>query len=105
MRKVKVDYYAVEVPYTGNFEDNDEFDLLDSARSQCAALCIGYQYSDMVSHKASDELDGDFTVENTNPANHTCTVFWSEIDETYDGRTEEEKDYDALCDYANHPID
>ena len=102
MSKVKVDYYAVEIPYLGNFNNNDVYDLLDMAKLQYVATNMGYDYSEYVSERVGAKLDGEFTVENTDPEHHICTVFWAELDEEYDGRTEEEKNYDAECEWSNH---
>ena len=101
MRNVKLDYYEVEIPYTGNFEDVDEVDLFYIAKSQVNETGKGYQYSDYVEPKVGGKLDGEFTVENTDPEHRICTVFWSELDEEFDGRTEEERDYDAYCHYMD----
>ena len=102
MSKVKVDYYAVEIPYQGNFADNDIFDLLDNAKLQYVATGEGYDHYDLVSEREGDKLDGEFTVEDTYPEEHICTVYWSELDEEYDGRTQEEIDYEAECEWYNH---
>lgn len=102
MRKVKVDYFVVDIPYSGDFDDNDVYDLLDTARLQCVVTGKGYEYCEYVSEKVGGKLDGEFTVENSDPDNHICTVYWSTLDEEYDGRTQEEKDYDAKCAWYDH---
>lgn len=102
MSKYKVNYFAVDIPYTGDFNDNDVYDLLDNAKLQYVVTGEGYDHYDLVSERVATKLDGEFTVEDSDPENHICTVYWSEIDEDYDGRTQEEKDYEAECAWYNH---
>ena len=102
-RAKKVDFYYKEITYECNFDDCDELDLYYKARD--LADSTSFDCYEILSNKEANALDGVFEIADVNPETHTCTVYWSEIDEEFDTRTEEEKEYDAYCDYIDRLID
>lgn len=96
MREVR--FYSATVKYRGKFEDLDTYEVFKTAqkiteRTDC------YDYTEVMKDEDAEKADGAYEVINTYPAQHMCKVYWSYAEEPE--RTEEERTYDAECEWAN----
>ena len=96
--RYKAIIYAVNITYDGNFADKCRADL----------LCLGRElgYDEVVETHIINEsqvLDYENRSEVRDLGNGECTVYWCEVEKVEP--TEEERLYDAECEYYDRLID
>ena len=87
--------YATDVKYTGNFADNDKSDLLILGREQGDEDIVE---TDIIDEHEVIEYENREEVRDL--GNGVCTVYWCEVEA--DVPTEEERAYEAECEYCNY---
>lgn len=78
-----VDFYSVEVRYSGSFEDYTERDLYDMALvKQAQRGDFTPDYTEEMTEEKARDLDGNIEVVNAYPCNKIAIVKYSYIRET-----------------------
>lgn len=78
----KVNFFSVQVKYSGSFEDYSKDQLFEMAKAKQdhGVDCID-ETIEVEDDTIAKQLDGKVVIDNTYPCNKICTVGWSYIAE------------------------
>ena len=76
MALVKVNRYAVQVKYSGRFEDYTINDFTEKAYVKIGTGVDAFDHQDFVTEEIASKYERIFLVENTFPCNNIATVRW-----------------------------
>lgn len=80
---IPVNFYSVQVKYTGKLEDYTPEQLLEKAKAKEDQGIDTLDDSKRFNEIEAKKLDGQIKIEDTYPANKICTVRWSYIDDFF----------------------
>lgn len=75
-----VDYFKVQVKYSGSFEDYEEKDWRAKAQAQ-AGRCDAYDHTDLLDDDTAFKEDGCMWIRNIYPCNKIAEITWAYIRE------------------------
>lgn len=76
-----VDFYRVEVRYTGSFNDYSADDFFNMAQARIDQGIDPFLYSDILNDEAAEDIVNRDHIDNTYPCNKIATVRWARIHE------------------------
>ncbi len=75
----QVDYFKVQVSYSGKFEDIEEQEWRQKAQAKMDRGIDAYDHTDLLDEDVAFKEDGCMWIRNIHPCNRIAEVNWAEI--------------------------
>ena len=99
---MKVDYYKVEIKYTGNYSDYTDADFIANAHARVDRGTDPYDHTEELSEEEARKAIQGYIIDHVSPCNKLVNVMWASIPRTEADDTAEQIEFIDTKIQANH---